>query len=399
MAAEVGAAAVHVTADFGPYGRRRDDGAATALAADGRRLVGTGSPYAVAPGTVTKGDGRPYAVFTPFSRAWRASGWDDPLPIPDVRWHGRERVPSEELPAAPATAADLPPAGEDAAHDRWEAFASDGLAHYDRDRDRPDRPATSALSPYLRFGMIHPRQLLDRLGPSRAHRVFATELAWREFYGDVLFHRPESAWRDLDRRMEAMPVDTGAAARRRFDAWREGRTGYPLVDAGMRQLLADRLGPQPGPDGGGELPRQGPPPAVAVGCSPLPAPPGRRRPGLEQPRLAVDRGDGDGRRAVLPRLQPGRQSQRFDPDGAYIRRWVPELAHAEGVDVHAPWQSKRGVPLGYEPPMVDHAAEREEALRRYELTKRARAEARRSRRAPASAARRQRWADGDRWVA
>ena len=238
VAAEVGAAAVHVTADFGPYGRRRDDGAARVLAADGRRLVGTGSPYAVAPGTVTKGDGRPYAVFTPFSRAWRASGWDDPLPTPDVRWHGRERVPSEDLPAAPATAADLPPAGEDAAHDRWEAFASDGLAHYDRDRDRPDRPATSALSPYLRFGMIHPRQLLDRLGPSRAHRVFATELAWREFYADVLFHRPESAWRDLDRRMEAMPVDTGAAARRRFDAWREGRTGYPLVDAGMRQLLA-----------------------------------------------------------------------------------------------------------------------------------------------------------------
>ena len=263
----------------------------------------------------------PYAVFTPFSRAWRASGWDDPLPTPDVRWHGRERVPSEDLPVAPATAADLPPAGEDAAHDRWEAFASDGLAHYDRDRDRPDRPATSASSPYLRFGMIHPRQLLDRLGPSRAHRVFATELAWREFYGDVLFHRPESAWRDLDRRMEAMPVDTGAAARRRFDAWREGRTGYPLVDAGMRQLLATgwvhnrvRMVVASFLVKDLHLPWQ-------VGCSPLPAPPGRRRPGLEQSRLAVDRGDGDGRCAVLPRLQPGRGVAALRPG----RRLHPPL--------------------------------------------------------------------------
>ena len=373
VAAEAGAAAVHVTADFGPYGRRRDDGAARVLAADGRRLVGTGSPYAVAPGTVTKGDGRPYAVFTPFSRAWRASGWDDPLPTPDVRWHGRERVPSEDLPAAPATAADLPPAGEDAAHDRWEAFASDGLAHYDRDRDRPDRPATSALSPYLRFGMIHPRQLLDRLGPSRAHRVFATELAWREFYGDVLFHRPESAWRDLDRRMEAMPVDTGAAARRRFDAWREGRTGYPLVDAGMRQLLAtgwvhNRVRMVVA--------------SFLVKDLHLPWQWGARHflLHLVDGDLASNNhgwqwtaGTGTDAAPYFRVFNPVAQSQRFDPDGAYIRRWVPELAHAEGVDVHAPWQSKRGVPLGYEAPMVDHAAEREEALRRYELTKRARA--------------------------
>jgi deoxyribodipyrimidine photo-lyase len=282
-------------------------------------------------------------------------------------------VRSEDLPAAPAADADLPAAGEDAAHDRWEVFAHDGLAHYDRDRDRPDRPATSALSPYLRFGMIHPRQLLDRLGPSRAHRVFATELAWREFYADVLFHRPESAWQDLDRRMETMAVDTGATARRRFDTWREGRTGYPLVDAGMRQLLAtgwvhNRVRMVVA--------------SFLVKDLHLPWQWGARHflLRLVDGDLASNNhgwqwtaGTGTDAAPYFRVFNPVTQSQRFDPDGAYIRRWVPELAHAEGVDVHAPWQSKRGVPLGYDAPMVDHSAEREESLRRYELTKRARA--------------------------
>jgi len=372
LAAEVGAAAVHATTDFGPYGRRRDDGVARALAADDRRVVLAGSPYAVAPGTVTKDDGRPYAVFTPFSRAWRASGWDDPLPVADVRWHRRRTMRSEGLPTAPDTDAVLPPAGEEAAHDRWEAFAHDGLAHYDRDRDRPDRAATSALSPYLRFGMIHPRQLLDRLGPSKAHRVFANELAWREFYGDVLFHHPESAWWNLDRHMDALPVDRGAAARRRFDAWREGRTGYPLVDAGMRQLLAtgwihNRVRMVVA--------------SFLVKDLHLPWQWGARHflLHLVDGDLASNNhgwqwtaGTGTDAAPYFRVFNPVTQSRRFDPDGAYIRRWVPELAHAEGADVHAPSGSKRGLPLGYEAPIVDHAAEREEALRRYELTKAAR---------------------------
>ena len=83
----------------------------------------------------------------------------------------------------------------------------------------------------------------------------------------------------------------------------------------------------------------------------------------------MDGGHGHGRRSLLPHLQPGHAVERFDPDGAYIRRWVPELAHVDGDDVHAPWESKRGIPLGYHPPMVDHREERAESLRRYELVK------------------------------
>ena len=375
LAAEVGAAAVHVTADFGPYGRRRDDGVARALADDGRRLVRTGSPYAVAPGTVTKGDGRPYAVFTPFARAWRASGWDDPLPVPDVRWHGRGRVRSEDLPAAPATDADLPPAGEDAAHDRWEAFATTGSAHYDRDRDRPDRRRHLGAVPLPALrddppppAARPPRPVPRRTGSSRPSWPGGSSTPTCCSTG------PSRPGRTSTGGWTAMPVDTGAAARRRFEAWRDGRTGYPIVDAGMRQLLATRLDAQPGADGRGQLPRQGPPPAVAVGRPPLPAPPGRRRPGLEQPRLAVD-----GRaRARTPRRTSAsstrsRQSQRFDPDGAYIRRWVPELAHARGGRRARTVAVEAGRAARLRAPIVDHAAEREESLRRYELTKRARA--------------------------
>jgi deoxyribodipyrimidine photo-lyase len=374
LAEELGATTVHASADFGPYGRQRDAAVAAALAERGRRLVLTGSPYAVPPGTVTKADGQPYAVFTPFSRAWRAAGWDAPLPVPEVRWHRPRRpsVASDDLPREPTTDAELPPAGEEAAHARWDAFTDDGLAGYDADRDRPDRPGTSGLSPYLRFGMIHPRQLLDRLGHSTAHRSFGTELAWRDFYADVLFREPRSAWWNLDRGMDALPVDRGAAARPRFDAWREGRTGYPLVDAGMRQLLAtgwmhNRVRMVVA--------------SFLVKDLHLPWQWGARHflVHLVDGDLASNNhgwqwaaGTGTDAAPYFRVFNPVSQSERFDPDGAYLRRWVPELAHVDGADVHAPWRSKRGLPLGYDPPMVDHAEERQEALRRYDVVRSAR---------------------------
>ena len=161
LAAEVGARDVHATADFGPYGHRRDRSVAAALEADARSLVLSGSPYATDPGSVTKDDGSPYAVFTPFSKVWRAVGWPTPLPEPQTEWRGRPEIGSDPLPSRPATDAELPPAGEETAHAAWEAFASGALARYASARDRPDVAGTSGLSPYLRFGMLHPRQLLN----------------------------------------------------------------------------------------------------------------------------------------------------------------------------------------------------------------------------------------------
>jgi deoxyribodipyrimidine photo-lyase len=369
LAAEVGARAVHASGDFGPYGRRRDAAVERALAAEGRALVLTASPYAVAPGQVTKDDASPYAVFTPFSKAWWAVGWDRPLPEPDVAWRGPPTVPSEDLPAPPAVAADLPAAGEVAARTRWEAFSVNALADYHERRDRPGTPGTSVLSPYLRFGMIHPRQLLDGLGESQAHQVFASELAWRDFYAAVLFHNPRSAHENLNRRMAAMAVDTDATARNRFAAWARGETGYPIVDAGMRQLLAT-----------GWMHNRVRMIAASflVKDLHLPWQWGARHfmVHLVDGDLASNShgwqwtaGTGTDAAPYFRIFNPVSQSQRFDPDGHYIRHWVPSLSQVDGPEIHAPWLSKRGIPLGYQPPMVDHAHEREESLRRYGATR------------------------------
>ena len=244
FAAEVGADVVVVSRDFGPYGRRRDAAVAERLAADGRRLQGVGSPYAVDPGTVVKNDGTPYAVFTPFSKAWLAVGqprWTDRRATPavgDVNWVGAPDIACDGPPAVPAVDCVLPPASEASARDRWGEFLADGLDRYDDQRNLPALDGTSRLSPALRWGILHPLQLIDDLGPVRAHEVFRSELAWRDFYADVLFRRPETAWENLQPKMDAMVVDTDARAKERFAAWTEGRTGYPIVDAGMRQLLA-----------------------------------------------------------------------------------------------------------------------------------------------------------------
>jgi deoxyribodipyrimidine photo-lyase len=370
LAAEVGADEVVVTRDFGPYGRQRDVEVAARLTRDGRRLRGAGTPYAVAPGTVTKADGGPYAVFTPFSRAWRSAGWPAPLDTPgDVRWVGAPQIPTEGLPPRPDPGCELPAAGEPAAHGRWAAFVAaggDGLDGYHEHRDQPGRPGTSRLSPYLRWGVVHPRTLLAELGDSRAHEVFRSELAWREFYADVLHHQPDTAWRNLNRRMDALPVDTDARARARFAAWQAGRTGYPIVDAGMRQLAAtgwmhNRVRMIVA--------------SFLVKDLHLPWQWGARHflDRLVDGDLASNShgwqwtaGTGTDAAPYFRVFNPVAQGERYDPDGAYVRRWVPEVADLPDRFVHAPWRRPGGVPAGYLAPIVDHAAERADALQRYQ---------------------------------
>ena len=125
---------------------------------------------------------------------------------------------------------------------RWAGFAADALDRYDVERDFPGTDGTSRLSPHLRFGIVHP---LTRCSPSwirtnRGHETFAKEIAWRDFYADVLHRHPRSAWENLDRRFDRIAVDTDDAARAKFELWCRGQTGFPIVDAGMRQL--ERLG-------------------------------------------------------------------------------------------------------------------------------------------------------------
>jgi deoxyribodipyrimidine photo-lyase len=214
----------------------------------------------------------------------------------------------------------------------------------------------------LRWGVVHPRQLLADLGPERGHEVFASELAWREFYADVLLREPDSAWTNLNRRLDAMPIDRDAAARRRFERWAAGTTGYPFVDAGMRQLLAtgwmhNRVRMVVA--------------SFLVKDLHLPWQWGARHfmAHLVDGDLASNShgwqwaaGTGTDAAPYFRVFNPTSQGLRFDPDGEYVRRWVPELAAISGGAVHDPGLRR---PDGYPAPMVVHADEREEALRRY----------------------------------
>jgi deoxyribodipyrimidine photo-lyase len=212
---------------------------------------------------------------------------------------------------------------------------------------------------------VHPRQLLADLGDARSHAVFRSELAWREFYADVLFHDPDSARRNLQRKMDAMALDTDGDALDRFRAWATGTTGYPIVDAGMRQLLAtgwmhNRVRMITA--------------SFLVKDLHLPWQWGARHfmQHLVDGDLASNQhgwqwtaGTGTDAAPYFRVFNPASQSERFDPDGDYIRRWVPELAELTGKEIHAPAGSRTGLPAGARPPIVDHAAERVEALKRY----------------------------------
>ncbi|MBA3302333.1 MAG: deoxyribodipyrimidine photo-lyase [Acidimicrobiia bacterium] len=365
LAAEVGAEEVFVTDDFGPYGRRRDEAVAAALEGQGRRLVAVDSPYVVPPGTLSTAAGGSFQVFTPFYRAWGAQGAPTPWPAPKrPRWASGvvgERVPD---PVDLGGTTILPP-GEAAATRRLERFLGDQVQGYAVRRDVPGVDATSRLSVYLKYGCIHPRTALHGLGRGKGAERFRTEVAWRDFYASVLAAHPESAREPLRTEMKAMRVETGRRAESLFERWAEGRTGYPIVDAGMRQLVAEawvhnrvRM-------------------VVAsflVKDLHLPWRWGARlfMQRLQDGALASNNpgwqwvaGTGTDPAPYIRVFNPMLQGAKFDPDGDYVRRWVPELAGVAGKAVHEPWKLDGGPPEGYPMPIVDHLEEREEALARF----------------------------------
>ncbi|ORW94270.1 deoxyribodipyrimidine photolyase [Mycobacterium sp. IEC1808] len=361
IAKEIGASSVHISEDFAPYGRRRDERVGAAL--DSVPLVATGSPYLVSPGRVTKQDGSPYQVFTPFLRQWRDVGWRAPAKsgAAFARWlhPGRLRIEQCQIPD-PGAALDVV-AGEASALRLWKSFVDKGLQRYGQDRDRPDRAGTSRMSVFLKFGCIHPRTMVADLDLRGAGaQAFLRELAFRDFYADVLHHRPASAWHNWNGRFDDIPIDTGPDAKRRFEAWKAGQTGFPVVDAGMRQLretgfMHNRVRMITA--------------SFLVKDLHLPWQWGAEwfLDQLVDGDMANNQhgwqwcaGSGTDAAPYFRVFNPTTQGAKFDPSGDYIRRWVSEL---RGVD--DPHLRKGERPQGYPAPIVDHGAERAEALRRY----------------------------------
>jgi deoxyribodipyrimidine photo-lyase len=350
IAEKIGASAVHISEDFAPFGRRRDDRVRAAL--DSVPLVATGSPYLVSPGRVTKEDGTPYKVFTPFLAKWREVGWRGPARsgADSARW-----IDPAEVRIRTCAIPDPHPAlglavGEAAALKQWKSFIDHGLDRYGKDRDRPDLEGTSRMSAHLKFGTIHPRTMVADLNLRRdGAQKYLRELAFRDFYAAVLYHWPASAWHNWNSDFDGIQTDTDADAKRRFAAWKAGETGFPFVDAGMRQLretgfmhnrvrmiVASFLVKDlhlPWQWGAGWFLDQ-----------------------LVDGDMANNQhgwqwcaGCGTDAAPYFRVFNPDKQREKFDPSGDYIRRWVPKLADTSR----------------YPPPIVDHGAERAEALRRY----------------------------------
>lgn len=364
LAAEISATAVHVSQDFAPFGHRRDAQVQAALGEI--PLVATGSPYLVSPGRVVKDDGSPYRVFTPFFRRWREHGWRRPARSRSAVVHAIDPTALSGKTAQPVQIPDFGraelPAGEAAAQEQWNAFMASGLDRYDQDRDLLGRQGVSRMSAYLKFGNIHPRTMAADLRPDSAGAAaYLRQLAFRDFYAAVLHHWPGSAWENWNSDFDAIQTDTDAEAHRLFARWKAGTTGFPLVDAGMRELLAT-----------GFMHNRARMLVASflVKDLHLPWQWGARwfLDQLVDGDLANNQhgwqwcaGTGTDASPYFRVFNPTVQGRKFDPDGTYIRRWVAELA-----DVEDPHLVRHRRPADYPEPIVDHGHERLEALRRYQ---------------------------------
>ena len=350
---------VHISAEPERYGAERD----ARVEAAGIPLVRTGSPYAIYPGRVVKPtDGTPYKVYTPFYKNWCIHGWRAPAskpqeikaPVPPAKYRA---FPDFKTPEG----THLIEAGEKAALARFKHFKKVALDSYDEQRNIPGVDGTSKMSTYLKFGEIHPRTLLHGLGDSKAHDTFRKEIAWREFYADVLFHNPTTDSEYYAPRFKEMRYDKPGA---QFEAWKLGKTGYPFVDAAMRQLVVEgwmhnrtrmvvasflvkdlHLEWQLGERFFAEHLTDYDPASNAHGWQ-------------------WTAGTGTDASPYYRVFNPVEQGKKFDPEGDYIRKYVPELAHLSGSEIHEPWLYLDGYSKGYVERIVDHAVERVESLER-----------------------------------
>jgi deoxyribodipyrimidine photo-lyase len=369
VAHEAGATAVHWHADHTPFAARRDGAVQRALAGARVGVRVHDGTLIHAPGTVRTAAGGPFKVFTPFARAWRARVFDAPVPAPSAV--AGPPLPGEGPPspaALGAAAADRAlEAGETAALGRLDRFLRTAANDYAERRDLLVADATSRLSADLHSGTLSPRTVWSRLADTEGQRAFARQLIWREFYAHVLAEWPEAARTEWNPAFRGLPwLGSGPE----LEAWRAGATGYPLVDAAMRQLAAEAW-----------LPNRARMVVASFLCKHLLV--DWRAGETHFLRRLVDgdvaannggwqwaAGTGTDAQPYFRIFNPVRQGTRFDPDGRYVRRFVPELAAVPDRWIHEPWRmpdsarTAAGVRLGrdYPEPIIEHGLARRRAL-------------------------------------
>ena len=360
LAEQRGADEVHFTADVSPFARRRRLSGVDCVAHPGLTVVDD------------VGDIKPYKVYSPFYRHWLGLPRRDVIGKP--RLSGEANVPKLSDLGLEQEVSDPLPGGEKAARERMNDWVKEGVKDYVDNHDMLALDKTSRLSAYLHFGCISPRELESKLPNGEGADAFRRQLAWRDFYHHVLHHFPGNAKSEFQERYRGSI--RWSYAERAFEKWTQGQTGFPLVDAGMRQLLRE-----------GFMHNRA---RLVVGSFLT------KDLGIDWRwgerwfmRLLIDGDEAnnngnwqwiasvgvDPQPAFRRIYNPARHMERFDPDGEYVRRYVPELRDVPDKHLAEPWemppeiQQEAGCVIGtdYPEPMVDHKAARQEALDRYRI--------------------------------
>lgn len=355
---------IYAEEDYTPYARKRD-----ALIQKVLPLQLLQGQTVHHPKSILKKDGRPYTVYTPYSKVWKAQLTGIKLyPAPE-KINTPKGVRSEPLPSFTPNL--LFPAGESEALSRLDQFTNLRIANYADDRNRMDLDGTSSLSPYIRFGMVGLRQAVHATrathhADSKGAEIWLNELIWREFYIQILYHFPYVAKTAFNRSLANIPWRNKLSE---FEAWKRGETGVPVVDAAMRQLketgwmhnrarmivasflvkdmlidwrwgeswfMENLLDGDIAPNNGG---------------------------------WQWTAGTGTDAAPYFRIFNPALQSAKFDPNGDYIRKWVPELRRLNMKQIHTPWEHEIRV-AGYpSEPIVNREIVKERTLNAYQKSK------------------------------
>ncbi len=376
---ETGATAIFWNRQYEPWAIGRDTRIKDSLKTASIRAESFNASLLREPWEMKTGAGGPYRVFTPFWRAAREQlGSVDPVARPKAipapaAWPASDKLASWKLlPTRPDWSTGFTPhwtPGEHGARKRLDTFLAGALSGYATQRDRPDIEATSRLSPHLHFGEIGPRQVWKAAiaaAQSRGQETntdkFLAELGWREFSYHLLYHFPHLPERNYKESFDAFPWDDNET---NFRKWCRGQTGYPIVDAGMRELWTT-----------GFMHNRVRMVAASFLIKHLLIPWQKGEAWFWDTLVDADlasnaaswqwvAGSGADAAPYFRIFNPVMQGEKFDPDGAYVRKWVPELAACNPKFIHRPWDAPDFTRLRYPAPMIDHATARDRALKAF----------------------------------